>query len=146
LWVHDIGEDRALQASYRRGRDGTWPEPLDVSEITHRIAAHVAALDAAGDVTVVWGGTDANGKTTVYARDRSAASGTWAGQVTLSRPDEDVTGGPALAENARGDAMAVWTLAGSRGQVVQASLRPAGSGGWSAPVEIDRPGTAADPA
>jgi hypothetical protein len=146
LWVHDIGEDRALQASYRSSRTGTWPEPLDVSEITHRIGPHAAALDDAGDVTVLWAGTDAGGHTVVYARDRSAVSGTWAGQVTVSPPDGNVTAGPSLAEDAAGDAVAVWALGGPHGDVVQASLRLASSAVWTSPVDLSTPGTATEPA
>jgi len=87
VWVHDLGEDRALQGSYRRGRSGAWPEPTDVSEVTRRIGAHPAALDAAGDATVVWAGTDSGGRTVVFANERAAASGVWGAPIPLSSRD-----------------------------------------------------------
>jgi PKD domain len=146
LWVHDIGEDRVLQASYRNSRSGAWPEPTDVSEITHRIGAHAAGLDAAGNATVVWAGTDSNGKSVVYAKERAAASGVWGGPIALSRPDGDAPAGPSLAVNVAGDAVAVWTMAEPTGRVVQASYRPAPSGVWSTPVDLSSAGAELDPA
>ena len=144
--VHDIGEERVLEASFRRGRSGEWPEPLDLSEITHRIGPHPAAFDAAGNATVVWAGTDAGGRTVVVAKQRDAASGTWGGPIVLSRRDGDAPGGPSLAVNATGDAVVAWTLAGPNGRVVQASFRSGPSGPWSAPIDLSAPDAELDPA
>jgi hypothetical protein len=140
LWVHDIGEDRVLQASYRRGRTGAWPEPTDLSEVTRRIGAHAVAFDAEGDATVAWAGTDAFGATVVLAKERPATSGVWGGPIVLSG---NAAGGPSLAVNGAGDAVVVWTRAGTG--VVQASVRPAASGLWSTPADLSAPGAGPDP-
>ena len=145
VWVHDLGEDRALQGSYRRGRSSAWPEPTDLSEVTRRIGAHLAALDGAGNATVVWAGTDPGGRTVVFANERAASSGVWGAPTPLSARNGNAPGGPSLAVNAAGDAVAVWTLAGPSGAVVQASFRPAASDVWSAPSALSAPGAEPDP-
>ena len=142
--VHDIGEDRVLEASFRRSRLGAWPEPLDLSEVTHRVGGHPAAFDAWGNVTVAWAETDGNGRTVVRAKQRDAASGVWGGPLALSRPDGDAPGGPSLAVNAAGDAVVAWTLAGPDGRVVQATLRRGPAGPWSALVDLSAPGAELD--
>jgi hypothetical protein len=52
LWVHDIGDDHVLQASYRRGRSGAWPEPILVAiprpHFREREVAFVVGLDRHG--------------------------------------------------------------------------------------------------
>ncbi len=139
LWVHDIGENRVLQASYRRGRTGAWPEPTDISDVTGRIGPHAAAVDAEGNATVVWSGTDGV-RSVVYAKYRSVVSGVWGGPITLSRRDADAAGGPSLATDSSGDAVATWLLSTPSGAVVEASQRSASSASWSSPVQLSAPG------
>jgi hypothetical protein len=143
LWVHDIGENRVLQASFRRGPAGVWPEPTDLSEVTRRIGAHAAGIDAAGNVTVVWAGIDAAGRAALYAKQRDAAAGVWGAPIALSRAGGDVQGEAGLAVDPAGNAVAVWTVAGG---VVQAATREGASGTWSTPVDLSAGGAQPDPA
>ena len=96
LWVHDIGRDRVLQASYRKGSSGAFPEPNDISEPRLAVTSHHVALDGAGNVVTVWAERPS---TTFVVRSatRSALTGAWSSAVTLSRPGADVSAGPALA-------------------------------------------------
>ncbi len=144
LWVHDIGENRVLQASYRRGRTGVWPEPTDISDVTTRIGPHAAAVDAEGNATVVWSGTDGV-RSVVYAKYRSVVSGVWGGPIMLSPGDADAAGGPSLATDSSGDTVVVWMLSTPSGSVVEASQRSSASGSWSSPVQLSAPGAEQEP-
>ena len=103
LWVHDIGRDRVLQATYRRGSSGTFPEPNDLSEPALEITSHRIALDAAGDAVAVWRqGSD------VEAAVRPAASGAWSSPVLLSSAARRTASGPELALTPGGQAAVAW--------------------------------------
>ena len=95
IWVHDIGVDRVVQATYRRGAAGRWPEPNDLSDYVLAVTNHEVALDAAGNAYVTWAERTSAGLAARYDF-RSEQFGVWTGPRTLST---DVTSGPALAVN-----------------------------------------------
>lgn len=129
VWRHDTGADRVLQASYRRGASGRWPEPSDLSE-NGAIASQEAALDGAGNATTAWTFARGGSGYAVQAEVRPAASGIWGAPAAVSRRDGNATGGPPLAVNAGGDAIALWVDG-----TVQASFRPGALSRWQSPVE-----------
>jgi hypothetical protein len=106
-WVHDIGRDRVLQATFRSRSAGAWPEPNDVSEPSLGVQDFWIALDAAGDAVAAWTErTDAG--VAVRVAKRVAASGGWGAAKTLSRPGNIVSGGPSLALTKGGILVVVW--------------------------------------
>jgi PKD domain len=101
IWVHDIGVDRVLQATYRRGDPtATWPEPSDLSDDVRSISDHDVRLDPDGSAYVTW----REGSSSVRSQWRPVWSGVWDGAKPLS---DVATGGPALDITD-----AAWTEAG----------------------------------
>jgi hypothetical protein len=136
LLVHDIGADRVVQASFRRGFGGQWPEPNDLSESVHEVRAHDVALDASGNVVAAWAERTDTG-VVIEAESRDAASGVWGAPVRLWHGG-NVTGGPALAVTPAGEAVAAWVEDGT----VRVASGQAASGSWNGAVVIP----ASDPA
>jgi len=93
------------------------------------------AADGRGNAIAVWTrgfGPFPQQLLGVEAAERSAATGAWSGPMTISPPGaHDVR----LAENAAGDAVAVWVLDTPAGPMVQAAVRPA-AGGWGPPETV----------
>jgi hypothetical protein len=54
LWVHDIGDDRVVQAKLRPGPSGAWPNANDLSGTPREVRNHAIGLDGAGDAVAVW--------------------------------------------------------------------------------------------
>ncbi len=131
IWVHDIGRDRVVQATYRKGPAGAWPEPSDLSEPSLQVRNHVVRLDAAGDVVVAWAErTEAT--FAVRAAVRSAATGVWGAPVALSRPGGNASGGPSIALTPSGRPVVAWIEDG----VVRAAPGDAATGVWGPPVDL----------
>ena len=127
LWIHDIGRDRVVQASYRRGTSGSWPEPNDISEASLEVRSHEIALDAAGNAVAVWA-ERRDQSFDVYAAVRPAAAGGWRAATLLSGQTQAVSG-PDLAIAANGRAEVAWIDAGNNLRVVSGE---AASGAWGA--------------
>ena len=101
IWVHDIGVDRVLQATYRSGGvTGTWPEPSDLSDYVRSVTDHDVRLDNDGNAYVTW----REGSSAVRYQRRPLWSGVWDGAKPFSNV---ATGGPALDVTT-----AAWTEAG----------------------------------
>jgi len=65
----------------------------------------------------------------------AAAMPTWLSPAKLSAPGENAER-PQVAVDANGDAVSVWERFNGGSTVIEASSRPAGSGGWQAPVVL----------
>ena len=135
VWVHDIGTYRVVQATLRRGLNGDFPNPNDLSDSVLEVRSHHIALDAAGDAVAVWAQRPAD-VFEVHAEIRRASLGYW-GSATLlsSRP---VNGGPALAVTPAGEAFVAWIEDGAV-KVVHGSLA---SATWDAPLTLTDGGDA----
>jgi hypothetical protein len=108
-----------------------WRAPEVVSSSDFAIAGLRAAADARGNALLIWAGA-LSGRT-VLASERPAGGASWSAPQPIA---EGCSATPlALAENARGDAVAAWgcvDLAPNAVAVrVQAARRPAG-GAWEA--------------
>jgi hypothetical protein len=134
VWVHDIGRDRVLQAVYRHGRSGAWPEPSDISETSLEVRDHAIALDANGNAVAVWA-ERREATFAVKAATRSAISGAWGAPALLSTPGASVTSGPSLAHAPTGAAIVAWAEGAS---VVRVAHGDATTGVWSAPTDLSR--------
>jgi PKD domain len=136
VWERSDGSNEIVQASTRRA-GGTWSAPVDLSEEGLDSYEPQVAVDAAGDVTVVWNAGPDSSHRVVQASTRRPG-GAWSAPVDLS---EEVGNAdwPRIAVDPDGDATAVWESFEGGNSVVQASTRPAG-GTWSAPVSLSAGG------
>jgi PKD domain-containing protein len=140
IWIHDIGQDRVLQATIRPHGAATWPNANDLSGTPVEIKNHAVALDGGGNAVAVWAQRDA---TSFYVVGdlRPAAGGVWLAPVALSSINADATAGPALAAVPGGDVLVAWIEGGA--------LRVAGgqtaTGIWDAAVSPAGGGIATDP-
>jgi hypothetical protein len=112
VWVHDIGQDRVLQATIRPAGALTWPNANDLSGSPLQIKSHEVALDAHGNAAAVWAQRDS---TTFYVVGdlRPAAGGVWLAPVALSSLSADATSGPVLASVPGGDLLVGWIDSGA---------------------------------
>lgn len=136
-WVHDIGRDRVLQATYRTGPRESFPNPSDISAAVLEVRNHRVALDAAGDVVAVWAERHVD-VFDVAAEVRSVSSGVWGAPVVLSHGP--VTAGPSLAVAPNGEAFAVWAENGvmqvARGFIATALCAAGMPACWDPPVAL----------
>jgi hypothetical protein len=129
IWVHDIGRDRVVQATYRTGTSESFPNASDLSAAVLEVRNHHVGLDAAGNAVVVWAErheTDFD----VAGAIRSAQNGTWGAPTVLSTGN--ATAGPSLAVTPAGDAFAIW-LEGQSVLVAHGDLK---QGRWDPPVTL----------
>jgi PKD domain-containing protein len=105
IWVHDIGVPRVLQATYRRGPAGEWPNPNDLSKYVLGVMNHEVVLTSGGTAYVTWREHTDAGDT---ARWEERVAGIWGAAINLA---DGVTGGPALTPDATFAATA-WAQSG----------------------------------
>jgi hypothetical protein len=129
IWVHDIGRDRVVQATYRVGPTAAFPNPNDLSAAVLEVRSHHVALDAAGNAVAVWAERHID-TFEVAAEVRSAASGTWGAPIVLSTGA--VSAGPALGVTPAGDAFVAWV----EGGVVRVVRGDLSHGAWDSPVAV----------
>jgi PKD domain-containing protein len=114
LWVHDIGRDRVVQASYvsTTSQWPSWPEPNDLSEAVLEVRDHAIAIDGAGNAIAAWAERTAD-TFAVRAATRSAQQGVWGAPARLSTPTVNVSGGPSLAVATTGVGVVAWVEGGA---------------------------------
>ena len=126
-----------VEGAYRPAGEG-WEAPVDLSnpELPGEVLvapgggrAPAIAVDAAGDVTVVWEAS-AEGTTFIETVERPAG-GDWSVPETIGEEPTAFSPEPWVAVDSAGDAIAVWKKA----EVIQSAYRPAGES-WGAPVAI----------
>jgi hypothetical protein len=144
VWMHHDGSDYVVESAYRP-EQGEWGEPELVSQPGEDGGNPHVAIDAEGDVLVVWRGED-EGEERLRAAYRPAG-GSWGAPVDVSGAGEQVES-PRAAVDPQGNAIAAWS--GSSGEVggwgiVHASYKPA-AGGWEAPVALSSEGGNSFPA
>jgi hypothetical protein len=138
-WIHDIGRDRVLQASIRRGVSGVWPNPNDLSDPVLQIKNERIALDGAGNAVAVWSQRVATAFV-VHAEVRPTAVGVWSSASRLSTPNGNASGGPALALAPGGGALVAWIEDGA----VRVSSGDVPTGGWQPAVTLSPPSGSAE--
>jgi hypothetical protein len=130
-----------------------WETPVDLSAAGEDAWYSQVALDPAGNAIAVWARASSGGANPiVQAAVRPAASGIWEPPQDLSAAGQPTTF-PQLGVDAAGNAVAVWVGYSGITPIVQAAIRPAASGVWSAPQQIsaigeraENPQVAVDPA
>jgi PKD domain len=136
-WIHDIGRDRVLQASIRRGGSGSWPHANDLSDSVLQIRNERIGLDDAGDAIAVWA-QRADTAFVVHAEVRPAAIGVWSSATRLSSPGADALGGPVLGLTPGGRTFVAWIENG----VVRATSGDVRTGAWEPAVTLSPSGGA----
>src|SRR5207247_1515991 len=76
VWIHDIGQDRVLQATLRPTGAQTWPNANDLSGMPLQIKSHDVGLDGGGNAVAVWAQRDVD-RFYVVGDLRPAAGGVW---------------------------------------------------------------------
>jgi len=137
-WVHDIGRDRVLQATFRPRSASAWPEPSDISEPSLGIQDFRIGLDDRGNAIALWAERAETGVALRIAT-RSADAGGWGAARTLSRPGGNVSGGPAVATTPGGAIAVVWIEDGGVREVESVIGFGSGSGDWSSPLQLSFP-------
>jgi hypothetical protein len=129
IWSEVVGLGSAVKSSHFDPVNLTWSAPeLIISDPSPTITPVVVTVDAAGNDIAVWGGAGINA-----ARfDRSTQS--WSAPLTLSPEEVDTID---LSMNPRGEAIAIWSVAGgsNEGQVQSVRFDPA-SLTWSSPTLV----------
>jgi hypothetical protein len=129
IWVHDIGRDRVVQATYRTGAGEPFPHASDLSAAVLEVRDHHVGVDAAGNAAVVWAERH-DKEFDVAGAIRSAQDGTWGAPAVLSTGN--ATAGPSLAVTPAGEAFAIW-LEGTSVLVARGDLH---QGRWDPPVTL----------
>jgi hypothetical protein len=91
--------------------------------------------DSRGDAFAAWAHRpEFNGDSVIETSIKPGGSSTWQAPVRLSPGGED-SEWPILAVDAAGDVTAVWEGRNGTESDIEAAVRPAGSGTWTAPVQ-----------
>jgi hypothetical protein len=138
VWQRHNGSQEIVQASVRPVSSGTWQTPVNLSEAGQNASNSQVAFDSQGDAVAVWQRHNGS-QEIVQASVRPAYSGIWQTPVSLSEAGQNASA-PQVAFDSRGDAVAVWERENGSNQIVQASVRPASSGTWQAPVNLSETG------
>jgi len=145
VWVEFVGEIPVVMGSYRPAATGVWGEPTELSLAAkgQESSAPRVAMDVHGNAVAIW--DHYNGTTkVVQSAVRPAGSGIWQEPVRVSAAGAE-TFEPQLAMNQEGVAVATWAhvIGGGVESIIQAAVRPAGSGAWQEPVSISAKGQSA---
>jgi hypothetical protein len=98
---------------------------VNLSSATDTTTGPQVGVDARGDAIAVWAQTSPSSAYTVVASQRGGKRGVWSREVPLSASGVQSLY-PAIAVDARGDAVAVWTASLDGHDVAQAAYKPAG--------------------
>ena len=128
------GSNAVIEASVRRVEVGEWPAGEAISVHGVRASFPRIAVDAAGNAVAVW--SEGTSVFAVRAAYRSAATGTWGPQETVSPNGLD----PYVDLDDAGNAIAIWIQDRGSYREVQASVRPWSTGVWEPPIDLSVPG------
>lgn len=113
VWIHDIGDDRVLQATIRPAGASSWPNANDLSGTPIRIQNHDIGMDAGGNAVAVWAQRDDAEHFYVVGDLRPAAGGVWLAPVAFSSTSSVATSGPSLSLAPNGEALVAWIDGGA---------------------------------
>jgi hypothetical protein len=122
-----------IQSAYRVA-GGSWGAPIAISGEESFVPQ--AAMNAAGDATVVWM-AHRGGRYVVESAFRPAGGG-WESPTLVSQPGEE-GGDPQIALDAAGDTLVAWRGEDAGTEYVRTATRPAG-GSWEAPTDASSAG------
>jgi hypothetical protein len=141
VWRRFDGSDYIVQAAVKPAGE-PWGNPANLSAAGQEASTPQVAVNSAGDATAVWVRYD--GSNHIVQAAVKPAGGPWGTASTLSEAGHDASQ-PEVAENAAGDATAVWTRYnatdsyGHSYYIVKAAVKPAGKP-WEAPATVSEEG------
>ncbi len=109
---------------------GGWSSPTTLSTGSNEAYEPHVAIDPLGNTTVDWWGWDEAGHHYYASADRLPAGGSWAPELALSEPGEEIYF-PALAVDGTGGAFVAWTFYSEAGEE---TVRTVGVDGARPPV------------
>jgi PKD domain len=130
-WVRYNGKNLVAQVA-ERDPGGTWSQPVSLSPPGRDAVSPELAVDARGDMAVVWASLGLRGWS-IQDAFRPAGAGWQLGDILDASAEG--TAAPDVAFDTKGNAVAVWAATFGDGWGIQASYRPAG-GAWSAASTI----------
>jgi hypothetical protein len=131
-WVHDTGLANNQQVEMRSVSPGAiLGATVPVSGMSGTYGALAGAIDAAGDAVIAW----THNSNTNEAITREGLAGAFTAAQLL---DSAASGGPSVAIDQNGNAIAVWPTSSTAGALLD-SRHPSG-GSWSANALIFTPG------
>ena len=142
IWQQESGKDSLIRGSLRPAGSDVWQGLQDIS--ARGGAAHDAqlAIDGSGSAVAVWDFFNfATGTPEVQTATKPAGGG-WKAPETLS-PSGRTAQRAQVAVGADGTAVAVWEQGEGGTSVIQAAVRPAGSGSWQV-QSLSQPGQNAE--
>jgi hypothetical protein len=122
-----------IQSAFRPA-GGSWGAPIAISGEESFVPQ--AAMNAAGDATVVWM-AHRGGRYVVKSAFRPAG-GEWESPTLVSQPGEE-GGDPQIALDAAGDTLVAWRGEDAGTEYVRTATRPAG-GSWEVPTDASTAG------
>ena len=141
VWQRSNGSNSIVQGAVRPAATGVWQAAVDLSAAGGNALNPQIAVDARGDAVVDWQRFDGT-NFIAQAAERLAASSVWQAPVDLSAPGQNANN-VEVAVDARGDLAAVWVRSNGINGIVQATVRPAGTSGWTSPVDLSVAGQSA---
>ncbi len=136
-WLRYNGKNLILQVAERDVKTGSWSIPVSLSPSGRDAETPKVAVDARGDVVVVWADIGRTPNYTIQSAYRPVG-GSWENAALLDAP----AGGaaqPDVVMDAAGSATAAWAASGDgRVWAVRASYRTA-AGVWSKPATLSGP-------
>jgi len=140
VWDRWNGDDTVVESAYRPAGEG-WQVPMGISDApgesssegsegVHDAQSPRIAVDARGDVTVVWERYAGTNKLLIQSVYRPAG-GSWQAPVAIGEVDTMMAPEPWVAVDAQGDATATWTAGGT----IYSAYKPVGES-WQAPVQL----------
>jgi hypothetical protein len=140
VWDRWSGNDTVVESAYRPAGE-SWQTPILISDApgessgeggegAHDAQSPRIAVDAEGDVTVVWERSAGTSKLLVQSVYRPSG-GSWQTPVTIGEVDTMMAPEPWVAVDSQGDATATWTAGGT----IYSAFKPAG-GSWQVPVQL----------
>lgn len=131
-----LGAALALVVPTLAGAAPSWLAPGGVSKAGEDAAEVELAANAAGTSIAVFENTTTG---TVQASVRGPADTSWPAPVDLSVAGQTANT-PEIAMSSTGAAIAVWSRSDGSNTIIQASVRDAGTGAWSAPTDLSAAG------
>ena len=139
-WQRFDGTNFIAQAAERLAASGVWQAPVDLSVAGQSADLPAVAVTPDGTAVAVWERFD--GADEIAQAALRPTGGVWQSPVDLSAPGQNANN-VEVAVDARGDVAAVWVCSNGINGIVQATVRPAGTGGWTSPVDLSVTGQSA---
>lgn len=131
VWMSGSAGNYVINVATGSIANGTWEQPVQLSQAGASAYAPQAALDAQGDATALW--YRYGGKTAIIqSAVRPANNASWKPPVDVSAPGLDAYA-QQLAVDPAGDAVAVWESNNGTFKAIDSAVRIGPNGTWGAP-------------